>query len=91
MIPAGYMAKHVAARPDGLKANQVKNIYSVSNCISDDFADVHVRAQRPGVRRQQLRALPRVRLGAVGPRIETGNPQVGVHRHLRVQRQIKVG
>ena len=39
MIPAGYMAKHVAARPDGLKANQVKDIYSVSNCISDDFAD----------------------------------------------------
>lgn len=39
MIPAGYMAKRVAARPDWLKANHVNDICSVSNCISDDFAD----------------------------------------------------
>ena len=39
MIPAGYMAKHVAARPDWLKSNRVNDVYSVSNCISDDFAD----------------------------------------------------
>jgi hypothetical protein len=39
MIPAGYMAKHVVARPDWLNANRVEDIYSVSNCVSDDFAD----------------------------------------------------
>jgi len=39
MIPAGYMAKHVSQKPDYLKAAQVKDIYSVSPCISDNFAD----------------------------------------------------
>lgn len=39
MIPAGYMAKHVSARPDWLKAAQVADIYSVSSCESKDFAD----------------------------------------------------
>ena len=39
MIPAGYMAKRVAACPDWLKAGRVVDIYSVSNCVSDDFAD----------------------------------------------------
>lgn len=39
MIPVGYMAKHVESRPDWLKANQVNDVYSVSNCVSDDFAD----------------------------------------------------
>ena len=39
MIPAGYMAKHVREKPDSLKASQVKNIYSVSPCISENFAD----------------------------------------------------
>lgn len=39
MIPAGYMAKHVVSRPEWLKAEHVADIYSVSNCISDDFAD----------------------------------------------------
>ncbi len=39
MMPVGYMAKHVSQRPDWLKALQVRNIYSVSNCISEDFAD----------------------------------------------------
>ena len=39
MTPVGYMAKHIASRPDWLKANEVEDIYSVSNCVSDDFAD----------------------------------------------------
>jgi hypothetical protein len=39
LIPAGYMAKRVAARPDWLSADRVKDIYSVSGCISEDFAD----------------------------------------------------
>ncbi len=39
MIPVGYMAKQIAIKPDWLKANQVKDIYSVSNCTSHDFAD----------------------------------------------------
>lgn len=39
MIPAGYMAKHVREKPDSLKVAQVTNIYSVSPCISENFAD----------------------------------------------------
>lgn len=39
MIPVGYMAKNVAARPDWLKASLVNDIYSVSSCISDNFTD----------------------------------------------------
>lgn len=39
MIPAGYMAKNIVARPDWLKANRVNDVYSVTNCVSDDFAD----------------------------------------------------
>lgn len=39
MIPAGYMAKHISARPDWLKAEHVTDVYSVSNCVSKDFAD----------------------------------------------------
>jgi hypothetical protein len=39
MVPVGYMAKHVRTKPDWLKAPQVKDIYSVSNCVSEDFAD----------------------------------------------------
>lgn len=38
MIPAGYMAKHVVARPDWLQADRVDDVFSVSSCISDDFA-----------------------------------------------------
>lgn len=33
------MAKHVVSRPEWLKAERVADIYSVSNCISNDFAD----------------------------------------------------
>jgi len=39
MIPIGYMAKRVQKRPDWLKANHVIDIFSVSGCVSDDFAD----------------------------------------------------
>ncbi|MES9981547.1 MAG: hypothetical protein ABW107_22780, partial [Candidatus Thiodiazotropha sp. 6PLUC5] len=33
------MAKHVVDRPDWLKSNHVNDVYSVSNCVSDYFAD----------------------------------------------------
>ena len=39
MIPVGYMYKTVVDRPDWLKAPSVEDVYSVSNCISPDFAD----------------------------------------------------
>jgi hypothetical protein len=39
MIPVGYMAKYVRSRPDWLKAGNIVDIYSVSNCISSEFAD----------------------------------------------------
>ncbi|HEX9201861.1 MAG TPA: hypothetical protein VF865_20055 [Acidobacteriaceae bacterium] len=32
------MAKRVFIKPDWLKANHVHDIYSVSGCISEDFA-----------------------------------------------------
>jgi hypothetical protein len=40
MVPAGYMAKRVVARPDWLPADSVSSIYSVSGCVSHDFNDV---------------------------------------------------
>jgi hypothetical protein len=39
MRPLGYLYKKVAKRPDWLKANQVEDIYALSGCISEDFAD----------------------------------------------------
>lgn len=39
MIPAGCLAKKVATKPDWLKAKGGEDIYSVSGCISKDFAD----------------------------------------------------
>lgn len=39
MIPVGFMYKKVAKRPDWLKAEAVTDIYSLSHCVSDDFAD----------------------------------------------------
>jgi len=39
MIPIGYLYKQVARRPDWLKADQVDDIYSLSGCESEDFAD----------------------------------------------------
>jgi hypothetical protein len=38
MIPAGYMAKRVQ-KPKGFDMSQVAEVYSVSNCVNDDFAD----------------------------------------------------
>jgi len=39
MIPVGYMAKRVSKSPDWLEAAQVIDVYSVSGCISENFAD----------------------------------------------------
>lgn len=39
MLPAGYMAKKVMAKPEWLKAPQVVDIYSVSSCMSANFAE----------------------------------------------------
>ncbi len=39
MIPAGYMAKRVSEKPNWLRAPQVTDVYSVSGCVSEDFAD----------------------------------------------------
>lgn len=39
MIDAGYMAKSVSAKPVDLDISGVNDIFSVSSCISDDFAD----------------------------------------------------
>jgi hypothetical protein len=39
MIPAGYMAKIIAEKPDWISSDTVKDIYSLSNCASDNFAD----------------------------------------------------
>lgn len=39
MIPVGYMAKQVSLHPEWLQAEAVEDIYSVSGCISRNFAD----------------------------------------------------
>lgn len=39
MIPVGYMAKYVSARPEWLLAPNVADICSVSGCVSEAFAD----------------------------------------------------
>ena len=39
MISVGYMAKCVSVRPEWIKAERVADIYSVSGCVSKDFAD----------------------------------------------------
>ena len=41
MLPAGYMAKRVSDCPEWLAAEQVVDIYSVSACISKDFANFY--------------------------------------------------
>jgi hypothetical protein len=38
MIPAGYMAKRVQ-KPKGLQIDGIADVYSVSGCINEDFAD----------------------------------------------------
>jgi hypothetical protein len=39
MIPVGYNAKRISAAPDWLEARCVFDVYSVSGCVSEDFAD----------------------------------------------------
>jgi len=39
MIPVGYMAKRSCSKPKGFQTASVVNIYSVSSCVNDDFAD----------------------------------------------------
>lgn len=39
MIPVGYIAKRVAQKPDWLLAEDVKDILSLSGCISEYFCD----------------------------------------------------
>jgi hypothetical protein len=39
MIPAGYMYKRIAPRPEWLNCGNVTKIYSVSGCISKDFTN----------------------------------------------------
>ena len=39
MIPVGYMAKRVIKKPDWLKVDGVQDIYSLTECLSKDFAD----------------------------------------------------
>lgn len=39
MLPIGYMAKQIVARPEWLLAEGVEEILSLSGCFSKDFAD----------------------------------------------------
>jgi len=39
MTPLGYIAKRIIPRPDWLNVPHVESIYSVANCMSEDFAD----------------------------------------------------
>lgn len=39
MIPLGYLYKQVSTRPEWLGAPHVKDVYSVSGCVSKDFTD----------------------------------------------------
>ena len=39
MTPAGYLYKKVAARPEWLSAAPIRDVYSLSGCISPNFAD----------------------------------------------------
>ena len=39
MIPIGYLSKLIVNKPDWLKSDKVKKIYSVSPCMSKDFCD----------------------------------------------------
>ena len=38
MIPAGYMAKRIMNRPNGYENSGIVDIYSVSGCMSENFA-----------------------------------------------------
>jgi hypothetical protein len=39
VIPAGYLYKKVATRPEWLGAAPIRDVYSLSGCISPNFAD----------------------------------------------------
>jgi hypothetical protein len=39
MIPVGYMAKRICQSPEFVHAPWVVDIYSVSSCVNDEFAD----------------------------------------------------
>ena len=39
MIPVGYMAKSSCKKPSGFELPEVQDVYSVSACVNDDFAD----------------------------------------------------
>lgn len=39
MIPVGYIAKSNCEKPNGLELARVVDVYSVSSCVNDDFAD----------------------------------------------------
>jgi hypothetical protein len=39
MIPVGYMAKRIMIRPDWLQTKRGVDIFSVSGCVSENFAD----------------------------------------------------
>ncbi|MBI5865649.1 MAG: hypothetical protein HZB38_14300 [Planctomycetes bacterium] len=39
MIPAGYMLKTVMAKPPSIKKDSVIDIFAVSPCLSENFAD----------------------------------------------------
>jgi hypothetical protein len=39
MIPMGYMAKKIPQRPEWLKVPSVIDVYSVSSCVNEDFAE----------------------------------------------------
>lgn len=39
MIPIGYLYKNVAKRPDWLDVEKIDDIYALSGCVSEDFAD----------------------------------------------------
>jgi hypothetical protein len=39
MIPAGYLYKTVAQRPEWLGVDSILAIYSISGCVSEDFVD----------------------------------------------------
>lgn len=39
MIPVGYLAKRSCAKPAGFQVPTVDDVYSVSGCVNEDFAD----------------------------------------------------
>ena len=39
MIELGYMAKRIALRPEWLNVRNVRDVYAVANCVSNDFCD----------------------------------------------------